>query len=123
MYTFSLKGEEESFGLERGSGVRGYVEIYRFRVSLVGMLRVKSRISVCWKYGMLKMLVVMIVTEFEGFTKNLCLFRIMFRFFGRRGVKGDFLIKLLKKLKFFIWGFIKFRRMTFITDIFIYIGF
>lgn len=58
-------------------------ETYRSRAPLVGMLRAKPRTPVCWKYGMLKMLAAMTATESEGFTKNPCLPRIMFRSFGR----------------------------------------
>lgn len=83
-----LQGEEESSGHreEPGEG-RGNGETYRSRAPLVGMLRAKPRTPVCWKYGMLKMLAAMTATESEGFTKNPCLPRIMFRSFGRRGIQ------------------------------------
>lgn len=63
---------------------QGNGETYRSRAPLVGMLRAKPRTPVCWKYGMLKMLAAMTATESEGFTKNPCLPRIMFRSLGRR---------------------------------------
>lgn len=63
-------------------------ETYRSRAPLVGMLRAKPRTPVCWKYGMLKMLAAMTATESEGFTKNPCLPRIMFRSFGRREIQS-----------------------------------
>lgn len=64
------------------------METYRSRAPLVGMLRAKPRTPVCWKYGMLKMLAAMTATESEGFTKNPCLPRIMFRSFGRREIQS-----------------------------------
>ena len=85
-----LKGEEGcSRHYEGLLGKQGSGETYRSRAPLVGMLRAKPRTPVCWKYGMLKMLAAMTATESEGFTKNPCLPRIMFRSFGRRGIQRE----------------------------------